>query len=67
VAALLLGLRVRFPPEHEYLFVVSVVCFQVEISATDPFLVHRSPTDMCVCVIDCDKVKQSPCTPSMNR
>ena len=33
-AASLLGLRVRIPPGDGYLFVVSVACCQVEVSAT---------------------------------
>ena len=32
--ARLLGLTARIPPGHGYLFLVSVVCFQVEVSAT---------------------------------
>ena len=34
VAARLLGLRVRILPGHGRLLLVSVVCFQVEVSAT---------------------------------
>jgi len=34
------------------LFLVSVVCFQVEVSATDRSLVQRSPTDCSVSVCD---------------
>jgi hypothetical protein len=34
-AVRLLGLWVRIPPGHRYLSVVSVVCFQVDISASD--------------------------------
>jgi len=30
--ARLLGLRVRIPPGHGYLYLVSVVCCQVEVS-----------------------------------
>jgi hypothetical protein len=48
----LLGLRVRIPLEA-WMFVVSVVCCQVEVSATGRSLVQRSPTDCVVsfCVI----------------
>jgi len=44
-AARLLRLWVRIPPEPGYLSVVSVVCCQVEVSATSWSLVQRSPTD----------------------
>jgi hypothetical protein len=44
-AARLLGLWVRIPPGHRCLSLVSVVCFQVEVSATGWFLVQRSPTE----------------------
>ena len=37
---------------HGYLSVVSVVCCQVEVSATSWSLVQRSPTDCCVVVCD---------------
>ena len=37
---------------HGYLSVVSVVCCQVEVSATNWSLVQRSPTDWCVVVCD---------------
>ena len=47
-AARLLGLWVRIPP-GVCLSLVSVVCCQVEVSATGLSLVQRSPTD-CVCV-----------------
>jgi hypothetical protein len=51
-AARLLGLRVRIPP-WAWVFVVSVVCCQVEVSAMGWSLVQRSPTDCVVslCVI----------------
>ena len=51
-AARLLRLWVRIPPEA-WMFVVSVVCCQVEVSATDLSLVQRSPTDCgaSLCVI----------------
>jgi hypothetical protein len=40
--------------------VVSVVCCQVEVSATDPSLVQRSPADCGVseCVTECDQMQQ---------
>ena len=43
-AVRLLGLWVRIPP-GAWTFVVSVVCCQVEVSATSWPLVQRSPTD----------------------
>jgi hypothetical protein len=43
-AARLLGLRVRIPP-RAWMFVVSVVRFQVEVSASGRSLVQRSPTE----------------------
>jgi hypothetical protein len=43
--------------EHGCLSVVSVVCCQVEVSATGRSLVQRSPTE-CVWVIECDEVQQ---------
>jgi hypothetical protein len=50
------GLRVRIPPVeegHGCLFLVSVVCCQVEVPATGRSLVQRSPTDcgVSLCVI----------------
>jgi len=47
-----LGLWVRIPMGHKCLSVVSVVCCQVEVSATGRSLVERSPTE-CVCVCVC--------------
>ena len=44
-AARLLRLWVRIPPGYGCLSVASVVCCQVEVSATSWSLVHRSPTD----------------------
>ena len=44
-AARLLRLWVRIPP-GTWMFVVSVVCCQVEVSATSWSLVQRSPTDV---------------------
>ena len=51
-AAHLLKLWVRVPPEA-WMFVVIVVCCQVEVSATSWSLVQRSPTDCgaSLCVI----------------
>jgi hypothetical protein len=39
------------------LYVVSVVCCQVEVIATGRSLVQRSPTD-CVSVVECGQVQQ---------
>jgi hypothetical protein len=52
-AARLLRLWVRIQPGHEGLSVVSVMCYQVEVSATSLSLVQRSPTDggASLCVI----------------
>jgi len=52
VAARLLILWVRIAPEA-WMFVGSVVCCEVEVSATSWSLVQRSPTD-CWGVIGCD-------------
>jgi hypothetical protein len=52
-AARLLGLWVRIPPRHGCLSLVSVVCCQVEVSATGWSLVQRSPTECCVS--ECDR------------
>jgi hypothetical protein len=41
----LLVLRVRIPPEHRYLSLVSVACCPVEVSASGSSLVQRSPTE----------------------
>jgi len=51
-AARLLGLWVRIPP-GAWVYMLSVVCFQVEVSATGWSLVQRSPTDCdaSLCVI----------------
>ena len=43
--ARLLRLWVRIPPGHGYLSVVSVVCCQVDFSATSLSFVKRSPTE----------------------
>jgi len=45
VAVLLLVLWVRIPPGHGCLSLVSVVCCQVEVSASGWSLVQRSPTE----------------------
>jgi hypothetical protein len=47
-AARLLRLGVRIPPGHGSLSVVSVVCCQVEVSASGQSLVQRGPTECCV-------------------
>jgi len=44
-AARLLGLWVRIPPGHGCLSHVSVVCCQVDVSASGWLLVQRSPTE----------------------
>jgi hypothetical protein len=51
-AARLLRSWVRIPP-GAWVFVVSVVCCQVEVSATSWLLVQRSPTRLW-CVVVCD-------------
>jgi hypothetical protein len=52
-AARLLGLRVPISPGHGCLSLVSVVCCQVEVSASGLSLVQRSPT---ICgVSECDR------------
>ena len=62
VAACLLGLRVRIPPEAG----TSVCCdFQIKVSAMGRSLVQRSPMEygvrvcVCVCVIECVHVEPS--------
>ena len=52
-AARLLRLWVQIPPGHGCLSVVSVVCCEVEVSATSWSLVQRTPTDCdaSLCVI----------------
>ena len=52
-SALLLGLRVRIPLEDECFSVVSVVCCQVEVSASGWSLVQRRHTDCGVS--ECDR------------
>ena len=44
----------------DVLFIVNVVCFQVEISATGQSLVQRRPTE-CVCVCVCVSVSVVRC------
>ena len=57
-AARLLGMRVRIPP-GAWLSLVNVVCYHVEVCATDRSLIQRSPTEcVCMCVIERDQVKQ---------
>jgi hypothetical protein len=53
----ILGLRFRIPPRVGCLSLVSVVCWEVEVSATIRSLVYRSPTEY-MCVIVCDQVQQ---------
>jgi len=54
MAALLLGLRVRIPLRARLsVSVVSVVCCQVDVSASGRSLVQRSPTECGVS--ECDR------------
>jgi hypothetical protein len=53
VAACLPGLSVRIPPVS-WMSVVSVVCYQVEVSVTCWSFVQRSPTECGVCECDCE-------------
>ena len=53
MAARLLGLWFGKSPGRESLSLVSVLCCQVEVSATDRSLVQRSPTD-CGVSSECD-------------
>jgi hypothetical protein len=53
VAKRLLGLQVRIPPGYGCLSIVSVVCCQAEVSATDRSLVQSSPTECGVS--ECDR------------
>jgi hypothetical protein len=53
-AARLLGLWVRIPPGAWMSSLVSVVCCQVEVSATSWSLVQRSPTECGVSKV-CDR------------
>jgi hypothetical protein len=52
-AARLLSLRVRIPPSYECLSRVSVVCSEVEVSASGWSLIQRSPTKCGVS--ECDR------------
>jgi len=45
---LCVGLITRPEESHGCLSVVSVVCCQVEVSASDRSLVQRSPMDVCL-------------------
>jgi hypothetical protein len=49
----MLGLRVRIPPDHGYLSLVSVECCEVDISATGRKLIQRISTESGVS--DCDR------------
>jgi hypothetical protein len=60
----LLGLRARTPPGHGCLSRVSVVCCQVEVSASDWPLVQRSPTDCGVSECDHESSKIMRTSPS---
>jgi hypothetical protein len=40
--------------QHGYLFLVSVVCCQVEVSASGWSLVQSSHTECCMCECDCE-------------
>ena len=51
-------------PGHRCLFVVSVVCWQVEVSATCRSLVQRSPTD-CGVSTEYNQVQLYPSTPAV--
>jgi hypothetical protein len=56
MAALLLGLRVRIPQGNVSVLLVSVMCYQVEVSATGRSLGQRSPTACgVVCLNECDR------------
>jgi hypothetical protein len=48
------------------LSLLSVVCCQVEVSATGRSVVQRSATER-ACVIECDQVQHEPFTPIMGR
>jgi len=52
-AAYFVGLLVRIPPGRGCLSLVSVVCFQVHVSASDRSLIQRGPTE-CGMSSDCD-------------
>jgi hypothetical protein len=52
VATRMLGFRVRIPPGHGCLSLLSIVCCQVEVSATGRSLVQGSPTKCGVSVCD---------------
>jgi len=53
---------------HGCLFLVSVVCCQVEFSVTGRSLIQRRPTEcVCVCATECDQLKQYLSTPVMSR
>jgi hypothetical protein len=58
-SARLLGLRVRVPP-GTWLFLASVVCCQVEVSAAVRSLIQRNPTEcgLCVCDIETSSVRR---------
>ena len=53
-------------PSKGTCLLLSVVCCQVEVSATGRSLVQRSPTE-CACVTECEKVQQLTSAPIMRR
>jgi hypothetical protein len=53
-AACLLRLRVRIPPGHGCLSLVSVVCCRVDVSATGRSFVQRRTTE-CLCLTESDE------------
>jgi hypothetical protein len=62
-APLLLEIWFRILPGYGCLFLVSVECCHVQVSASGRSLVWRSPTEcvcisvcVCVCVLACDQV-----------
>ena len=73
-AACFLALWVRIPLGHGCPSVMSVVCCQVEVSASGWSPLLKSPTEcvcmcvcVCVCVCVCGQVQQQLCTPTMIR
>ena len=73
-----LGLRGRIPP-GAMMSLESVLCRQVEVSATDRSLLQSRPTErggagsragarvyVCMCVSECDQVHQKPSTPTIS-
>ena len=54
MAARLLGLPVRIPPETSISVSCECFCFKVEVSTMGRSLVQRSPTECVVSVCDCE-------------